>query len=380
VAIIGAGPCGLTAAQGLANLGYAVTVFEARQEPGGMLRHAVPDFRLSKGVVDWETSRIASLVTLRTGRTLGRDFTLGALLSDGYGAVLLAMGASKGMTLSLQTPPKAKDYVDGVKFLTAVKRGRTACPGRRVVVIGSGHMATDAARTAVRLGAGWATVLYPRRRKDLPIAQEEFKEATAEGVTFEFGCLPVEIVTKSGRTAAVRCVKTRPGPRDDAGRQRCKPIPGSGFTIPCDAVISAIGHRPDTRCLKDQPGIVRGILDNVVVDPVTMETGVKGVFAAGDVVSGGTTVIEAIAAGQKAAAAIHRWLNGEPPQARFKLPKPRCRVDLYEVEPDLETFKRPPEPVLSAEDRKGGFAEAVGTYPTELAVKEAKRCLRCDLG
>jgi NADPH-dependent glutamate synthase beta subunit-like oxidoreductase len=144
-------------------------------------------------------------------------------------------------------------------------------------------------------------------------------------------------------------------------------------------VISAVGHQPDTRCLKNESSISRGILGNIIVDPVTLKTGLPGVFAAGDVVTGGATVVEAIAAGQKAAAAIHGWLNGLSPDHRFKLPKPRCRVEFYEVEEGQESFKRPAEPLLNLEARRTGFDEAVLTYPVETAMKEAMRCLRCDL-
>jgi NADH-quinone oxidoreductase subunit F len=379
VAIVGAGPCGLTAAHDLASLGYAVTLFEARRKAGGMLRHAVPDFRLSKNTVDREVARIGSVVTIRSGHTLGKDFTLSELLSDGFSAVLLAMGAAKGVPLTLLKPPKPRDYLDAVKFLTAAKRGKAVCPGRRIVVIGAGHLAIDAARTAVRLGATRVILLHAASRKHLPISKEELNEATSEGITFQCNSLPVEVVRKAGRTRAVRCLKTRSGTRDDTGRQRPKPIADSQFNVPCDTVISAMGHRPDTSCLRNEPSISRGILDNIIVDPVTLETGLQGVFAAGDVVSGGATVIEAIAAGQKAAAAIHRRLNGLPPDYRFKLPKPRRRVEFYEVEEGLESFKRPAEPLLDVETRKTRFDEAVRIYPVETAMKEAKRCLRCDL-
>jgi len=379
VAIVGAGPCGLTAAYDLASLGYAVTAFEARRKAGGMLRHAVPDFRLSKDTVDREVARIGSVVTIRSGHTLGKDFTLAELLSDGFSAVLLAMGAAKGTPLTLRKPPKTRDCLDAVKFLLAAKRGKAVCPGKRIVIIGTGHLAVDAARTAVRLGASHVIVLHAASRKHLPISKEEFKEATAEGVTFQCDCLPVDVVIKQGRTRAVRCLKTTSGSRDETGRQRPEPVAGSQFSIPCDAVISAMGHRPDTSCLGNEPSISRGILDNIIVDPVTLETGLRGVFAAGDVVSGGATVIEAIAAGQRAAAAIHRCLNGLPPDPRFKLPKPRRRVEFYEVEEELKSFKRPAEPHLNVNTRRKGFDEAVCVYPVETAMKEAMRCLRCDL-
>ncbi|UCE46902.1 MAG: NADH-quinone oxidoreductase subunit NuoF, partial [Phycisphaerales bacterium] len=199
VAIVGAGPCGLTAAHDLASLGYAVTVFETRRKAGGMLRHAVPDFRLSKNTVDREVARIASVVTIRNGQTLGKDLTLEELLSNGFSAVLLAMGAAKGTPLTLRKPPKPRDYLDAVKFLMAAKRGKAVCPGRRIVVIGVGHLAVDAARTAVRLGASRVILLHAASRKHLPISKEELNEATSEGIIFQCNCLPMEVVTKGGR-------------------------------------------------------------------------------------------------------------------------------------------------------------------------------------
>lgn len=379
VAVVGAGPCGLTAAYDLASLGYAITVFEASGSAGGMLRHAVPDFRLSRNTVDREVARISSVVTIRNGQKLGRDFTLEQLFYDGFNAVLLATGAAIGTPLTLPKPPKSRDYLDAVKFLMAAKRGKAVCPGKRVVVIGTGHLAFDAARTAVRLGASKVIILQAVSRKHLAVTDEELNETTAEGVTMRYNCLPVEIVIKAGHTKAIRCLKTRTRDRDETGRQRPKAIDGSQFSIPCDAVISAMGHQPDTSFLKNQPAITRGILNNIIVDSVTLETGLKGVFAAGDVVYGGATVIEAIAAGQRAAMTIHRRLNDLPPELRFKLPKPRRRVEFYEVEEGLESFKRPAEPLLDMDKRKAGFDEVVRTYPVELAMKEAKRCLRCDL-
>jgi NADPH-dependent glutamate synthase beta subunit-like oxidoreductase len=191
--------------------------------------------------------------------------------------------------------------------------------------------------------------------------------------------MPEEVIVTNGVIKGIRCVKTRPGTTDNVGRHRPENIAGSEVTIPCEAVISAIGHKPDTGCLKDESGITFGILDNIIVNPVTLETGKQGVFAAGDVVSGGTTVIEAIAAGQKAAASIHRQLRKQNPDYRFKLPKPRRRIEFYEVEEALENFKRPEEPLLNIKSRKTGFEEVVKRYPAKTAVKEAKRCLRCDL-
>ncbi|MBN2269989.1 MAG: FAD-dependent oxidoreductase, partial [Sedimentisphaerales bacterium] len=379
VAVIGAGPCGLTAAYDLASMGYAVTVFEARRSAGGMLRHAVPDFRLSANIVEREVARIGAVVTIRSRQTLGKDFTIEQLLSGGFSAVLLATGAARGVPLNLPKPPKPGDYLDAVKFLMAAKTGKAVCPGKRVIVIGTGHLAFDAARTAVRLGASKVIILQAVDRKHLAVTDEELEETTAEGVTFQYNCLPVEIVIKGGRTKEVRCLKARMSDRDETGRLRPKPVDGSQFSVPCDAVISAMGHRPDTNYLKNQPSIIRGVLNNIIVDPLTMETGQKGVFAAGDVVYGGATVIEAIAAGQRAAMAIHRRLNGLKADPRFKLPKPRLRVEFYEVEEGLESFKRPAEPLLNMEKRKAGFDEVVRPYPVEIAMKEAKRCLRCDL-
>lgn len=378
IAVVGAGPCGLTAAHDLANLGYKVTVFEGRKKPGGMLRHAVPEFRISSRIVDSEAERIASMVKMAYGKTLGKNISI-KKLSKRFDSVLIATGASKGIPLSLQTRPKVKEYMDAVKFLTAAKSNRASLPGKNVVVIGSGHLAFDSARTAVRLGATKVTMLYPRGKKDLPVSPEGLRIASGEGVNIEYNCLPVEILSKGGKTTGVRCVKTGGGSADDTGRNRSPAIEGAAVTIRCNAVISAIGHKPDVKYLNKEKGIQTGALDNIVVDPVTLETGLTGVFAAGDAVTGGATVIEAIAAGQKAAAAIHRRLSHQLDDKRFKLPRPHLNVEFYEVEEALEGYKRPPEPLLKVKKRIKCFDEAVGSLSEGTAVKEAKRCLRCDL-
>ena len=379
VAIVGAGPAGLTAAHDLVRHGYQVTVFEARRRAGGALRNVVPDFRIKPEVVDREVDRIVATVDLQTGRALGKSIALKDLLEEGFRAVLLATGADKGIPLALEKPVRSKDTVDARDFLAKAKRGKAGLVGKSICVIGFGHLALDAARAAVRLGASEVTVLYPRSGEDFPLPAHEVEEARAEGVEIKVNCEPVELLKRGDKLAGVRCRMTRTGPRDEAGRRRPTAVE-EYFTVGCDTVIAAIGSLPDTKALlKGQVGVRQGVLGNIIVDPWTMETGMPGVFAAGEVVTAGATVIESIASGQRAAAAIHRSLSGEEPGRRFKIPKPRRRVAPLDDEDDLGEYGRAEEPLLEPKDRKKGFDEVVGPISAKQAVLEAKRCLRCDL-
>jgi NADH-quinone oxidoreductase subunit F len=378
IAIVGAGPAGLAAAHDLARNGYPVTVYESGKRAGGALRIVVPDFRLGPEVVDREVNRISAAVDLRTGTTLGKNVTLPELFDQGFRAVLLATGAEKGVELTLEKPVRNQDVTDARKFLVKAKKGKAQLPGKSVCVIGSGHLALDAARTAIRLGSSKATILYPRSPEDYPVPGEEIATAQEEGVEIKHNCEAVELLKNGEKLAGVHCRVTQTDSQDEAGRRRPVPIE-EYLNVECDAVIAALGNLPDTGYLEGHSEVVRGILGNIVVDPGTMETGAPGVFAAGEAVTAGATVIEAIASGQRAAAAIHRSLCGEEPGRRFKIPKPRMAVAPPDQEEDLGEYERAVEPVLELKTRKKGFEEVVGSLSEAQAVMEAKRCLRCDL-
>lgn len=379
IAVVGAGPCGITAASDLARLGYAVTVFEARKEAGGMLRHAIPDFRLSPAVVEREIDYLSPLFTLQTGKTLGKDITVSSLKKDGFSSVLLALGAPKNSDPVLAKAAAKGDYLDGVKFLQDAKKGKAPKMAGTVVVMGSGHLAFDSARTALRLGASEAVILYGRGKEAFPAEEEELKDLKAEGGRIEYNCVPAEIIKKDSKVKGIKCLKTAAQGIDDTGRKRTGVIEGSDYTINCSAVIASVGQKPDSGALKSEKGIRIGVLDNVLVDPVSLETGLEGVFAAGDLVTAGATVIEAIAAGQKAAVAIHRSLRGLPQETWYKRAKPRLRVEAYQAEGDQPETARAEDPRIKGELRKTTFQEVVCKYTLAEAQGEARRCLRCDL-
>jgi len=379
IAIIGGGLTGLSAAHDLRKAGYPVTVFESKQFAGGMLKIAVPDYKLPPHIVDYETSLLERNVgvEIKTNVTIGKDVTIENLKQQGYTAFLIAIGAHK--PVDLQLPGfEGKGCIHAIEFLKRVKAGKHEKPGDAVAVIGFDHTAIDAARTAARLGSK-VTIIYPRTREHLPVKEDTLKEVEDKHITFHYLALPAEIVRKKdGSIKAVRCQPTelQESYLDTTGRRRVVPIEGSELLVPATTVMVSIGMESDLSDLSYN--LTTNELGLIITDPVTLETSEKGIFAAGDAVNGPATIIEAIAAGQKAAASIQCYLCGEEFKEPYKLVKPRMRIDLAEVEEGTETFQRPDELARAPEERLLDF-DAVRSGLTEtLAVCEAKRCLRCD--
>jgi len=379
IAIIGGGLTGLSAAHDLRKAGYPVTVFESKQFAGGMLKIAVPDYKLPPHIVDYETSLLERNVgvEIKTNVTIGKDVTIENLKQQGYTAFLIAIGAHK--PVDLQLPGfEGKGCIHAIEFLKRVKAGKHEKPGDAVAVIGFDHTAIDAARTAARLGSK-VTIIYPRTREHLPVKEDTLKEVEDKHITFHYLALPAEIVRKKdGSIKAVRCQPTelQESYLDTTGRRRVVPIEGSELLVPATTVMVSIGMESDLSDLSYN--LTTNELGLIITDPVTLETSEKGIFAAGDAVNGPATIIEAIAAGQKAAASIQCYLCGEEFKEPYKLVKPRMRIDPAEVEEGTETFQRPDELARAPEERLLDF-DAVRSGLTEtLAVCEAKRCLRCD--
>jgi len=391
VAIVGAGPAGLTAAYYLARKGHTVTVFDAFPEPGGMLRYGIPEYRLPKEILDAEIAEIESAgVEIRTNTKVE---SLEELFSEGFQAVFLALGAHREVKLGIEGEEEV-GVLDCIDFLRRVKLGHPVELGERVAVIGGGNSAIDAARTALRLagarppsdsdqevldasrmalrmGAKEVTILYRRSRSEMPASPEEVEEALAEGVKIEFLTTPVRIA-KEGNKIRLECVRMRLGAFDASGRRRPEPIPGSEFTLHFDRVISAIGEMPE---IPPGLGLPTSRWNTLEADPVTLETSRPGVFAGGDVVSGPASVIEAIAAGRRAASSIDKYLGGDGVIDEVLI-DPEVDVPL-----EVEEGERPrvPIPTLSKEERLGGFREVELGYSAEEAMAEARRCLSCDL-
>jgi glutamate synthase (NADPH/NADH) small chain len=322
VAVVGSGPAGLTCAGELAKLGHAVTVFEALHRPGGVLVYGIPEFRLPKAIVDQEVKSLTELgVRIECNVVVGQTFSVDELLREhGFHAVFVGNGA--GLPVFQGIPGEqlkgvysANEYLTRVNLMGAYRGLASDTPvlgGEAIVVVGGGNTAMDAVRTARRLGADPAVLVYRRSEKEMPARVEEVHHAQEEGVRFETLTNPVEVLADpSGWVRGVRCQRMGLGEPDASGRRRPIPIPGSEFEVPCQVFIEAIGTKANPLLTQATPELALNKWGNIVVDEQGM-TSVSGVFAGGDIVRGGATVILAMGDGKRAAVGIHRYLtNGQ---------------------------------------------------------------------
>lgn len=320
VAIVGSGPAGLSAAGDLVRLGHEVTVFEAFHKMGGVLVYGIPEFRLPKEIVQEEVDGLAAQgVRFEPNVVVGQTVTVDELLEEeGYDAVFLGTGA--GLPMFLEIPGEhligvysANEYLTRANLMQAYAFPKVDTPvvkADRVVVVGGGNVAMDAARTALRLGAEEVTLIYRRSRAEMPARAEEIHHAEEEGVRFLLLTNPSEILgDEQGRVRGVRCLRMELGEPDASGRRRPVPVPGSEFDVPAELVIEAIGNGPNPLATSTTPDLQTDRKGRIVVDPATGKTSKRGVFAGGDVVLGAATVILAMGEGRKAARAIHEYLT-----------------------------------------------------------------------
>jgi NADPH-dependent glutamate synthase beta subunit-like oxidoreductase len=305
---------------------------------------------------------------------VGKDITL-AELKKGYNAVFIAAGAHKGRSLGIANDDAA-GIIDGTEFLYKVNTGEKVDVEDKVVVVGGGNVAVDCARTCVRLGFRDVNIVYRRSRAEMPAIADEVNEAEHEGVKLTLLSGPNKVVVKNDKVAGLECLKMKLGEPDASGRRRPVPVTGSEFIVETGLIIAAVGEEPDLAFMSgdDAKAISKGYIK---ADPVTLETNVKGIFAGGDVVTGAATVIQALAAGRKAAKSIDKYLTGEP------IDVGREGEAIFESKLIVDTWGIPEEsrtvtPVLPVAQRKGNFKEVETGLTKEKAIQEAKRCLQCD--
>ncbi|MDQ7778177.1 MAG: NAD(P)-binding protein [Planctomycetota bacterium] len=379
VAVVGSGPGGLTAAYQLALLGYDVTIFEALGVAGGMLTVGIPEYRLPRDILAAEIKYITELgVKIELDSPVGAPGrTLDDLRKQGYGAVLLAIGAHKSLKLDIPGE-EAGGVVAATDFLRDVNTGGNAKAGKRVAVIGGGNAAIDCARTAWRLGAGEITIVYRRSRQEMPAEKSEIEEAEKEGVKLQLLAAPVEIIAgKGGQVAQLKCVKMELGAPDASGRPRPIPIKGSEYIMDVDMVIPAIGQKPETEKLGSLGEIATAKQGTITVDPVSAVTGREGVFACGDAVLGPATVVKAIAGAHQAAISIDRYLSGQDMKAGRMPLDLKPLAERKDPLPDVPPKPRMKATALPVAKRAGNFKEVELGFTREEAVEEAKRCLNC---
>ncbi len=385
VAVVGAGPTGLSCAYFLAMMGYGATVFEALPVGGGMLSVAIPEFRLPATVIESEIDHIAARgVEIRYNSPIGIGTTVEDLRKDGFDAVFIAAGAQRSQRIGI---PGELEDVDsfhyGLRFLRDVKVGKPVAVGRRVAVIGGGNVALDAARTAVRLGAEQVDVYYRRSRAEMPVTEVEFDEAVEEGIRFNFLVSPTRIESRNWKASGLTCTRMALGEPDAGGRRRPMPVEGSEFAVDADTVIAAVGQAPDLSFLPPDSALERTKWETLVVDDNRLSTNVNGVFAGGDFVSGPGMVIDAIAAGRRAALAIDKYLRNDT--SRVELYDLKVKRDsngkgeAEDLDDTWETQPRVAMPKLSPERSRCTFDEIEKGFTEEVALLEARRCLRCDL-
>ncbi|MFH1485927.1 MAG: NAD(P)-binding protein, partial [Chloroflexota bacterium] len=373
VAIVGSGPAGLSAAYYLALWGYQPTVFESLPVAGGMMAVGIPSYRLPKDVLNAEIDFIKSVgVEIRTSTPIGDGLNLKDLEDQGYRAFFVAVGAHRNNPLGLEGE-NLEGVISGVDFLRAVNLGSPITVGQKVAVVGGGNVAVDAVRTARRLGAKEAFILYRRSRQEMPANEEEIEETEEEGIQIRYLVAPTRIMGENGKVSAIECVKMELTEPDESGRRRPVPVQGSEFTIDVDMVIPAIGQSPDLSFLDDQIEVTKR--STVKADSLTLETNVPGVFAGGDAILGPATVVEAIAAGKEAAISIDRHLQGQDLRAGRER-------DFADVEVPLEGIERhyrQRTPKVLPQERQADFREVALKFTEEQAREEAERCLNCGL-
>lgn len=377
IAIVGAGPAGLSCAYFLARLGYRPNVFEAEQRPGGMLVQTIPAYRLPREILAREIRMIERMgVTIETGMRLGKDFTINDLQNQGYEAVFLGVGSPVGLTLNLPGID-AEGVIDALYFLKTYNLRGSVPVKNKIVVVGGGNAAIDTARSAIRLGAEEVRVIYRRSQEEMPAYAEEIEEALEEGVILHTLTNPIEILTRDGKVAGIKCNTNRLGAFDSTGRRRPE-AEDKTFIIDAEQVIMAIGSTLNTDEILDGVPIETVQKGSIIkINPDNGQTSIPWIFSGGDSATGPLTVIKAVAGGEKAAVGIDQFLTGKN-HAFWQ--KEKKNDTFFDPEADPIQLPRQKITLLPSQRRKHNFDEVEQVWVESEAVRQASRCLRCDYG
>lgn len=381
VAVVGGGPAGLSCAYYLKLKGYGVTLFEKSKHLGGMLRYGIPEYRLPKALLDREIKCITDLgVQVKTGVSVGDDVTVDSLKKDGFDAVFLAIGAQLAKRMGVEGEESTIGVIGGADYLRQMQADAKPEIYGRVVVVGGGNTAIDAARTSLRLGADKVTILYRRTRTEMPANEMEIEAADHEGVEMVFLSAPTGIVAKDGKLQALRCIRMELGEPDKSGRRSPVPIKDSEYDLPCDFAVSAIGQDIDLGKLTTDGQIKADKWKQITTNMSTFETSMAGVFAGGDAVTGPAVAIDAIAHGRLTALAIDQYLQvgAISPAAKDFLSRKDAYGEMAQSEFDIyKKIEKEEMPELPALERIKSLDEVELGFTEQQMKNEASRCLEC---
>ncbi len=401
VAVIGSGPAGLTCSFYLSKKGYEVTVFEKESVIGGMLALGIPEYRLPREILKADLNYIKSAgMEIKTNSALGKDYTLDSLFNQGYKAVFLATGSHQSLKLDVPGE-EIEGVIPGMQALSALNLGKKIELGKRVGIIGGGNTAVDAARRVLRAEISESvtmidaarsalrttkpesvTIFYRRTIDEIPAYKEELDGAGDEGIKIEYLTTPKRLISSKGKLKACEFIRMKLGDIDESGRRSPVPIEDSEFIVELDTLIVSISESPDISFLKNE-GLEFSKWDTILIDQETCLTKKPGIFAGGDVVTGPNTVVDAVAAGKIASESIDQYLTGKEVKREYKLTRPSRYIEPFEFSDEeldeLLSAKRSEMPLLSSEKRKYNLMEVHQGLTEEQAIKEAKRCLRCEL-